>query len=98
MGNRSTMNSQWYQEKARRFIEKDLPVRKISEAARKEKLGRAKPRISEMHYWWTRKPLVSSRTAILGSMMSDDVPAIIFTKMRRKIASYSINGVLIKYE
>ncbi len=55
----------------RRFMEKGLPVKVISKIGRREKLGR--PRISEMHYWWTRKPLVTSRAAILGSLLNNDI-------------------------
>lgn len=54
----------------RTLIETFLPVEEISEEAKKEKNGRAP--IFEMHYWWTRKPLVATRAAILGSLLPAD--------------------------
>ncbi len=56
----------------RTLIETFLPVEEISEEAKKEKQGNAKPPISSMHYWWTRKPLVASRAAVLGSLLPAD--------------------------
>ncbi|MEM4377320.1 MAG: DUF1156 domain-containing protein [Candidatus Nitrosocaldaceae archaeon] len=41
---------------------------KVSEEAKKEKLGR--PPINEICYWWTRKPLIVSRALILASTLS----------------------------
>ncbi|MEN3052980.1 MAG: DUF1156 domain-containing protein [Candidatus Methanosuratincola petrocarbonis] len=42
----------------------------VSEEARKEKLGR--PPISEMIYWWTRKPLIVGRTVTLLSLLPEN--------------------------
>jgi Adenine-specific DNA methylase containing a Zn-ribbon len=52
------------------LIEKILPVEEISEEAKKEKKGR--PPTFEMHYWWTRKPLVTARAVVLGSLLPEN--------------------------
>ena len=54
----------------RTLIERILPVEEISEEAKKEKNGRAPT--FELHYWWTRKPLVASRAAVLGALLPED--------------------------
>lgn len=56
----------------RNLLEKGLSVELINKDAKKEKLGLAKPRISEMHYYFTRKPLISSRLAIAGALLNSD--------------------------
>jgi putative DNA methylase len=43
----------------------------VSEEAKKEKSGR--PPISEMIYWWTRKPLIVSRAVTLLSLAPSSV-------------------------
>jgi adenine-specific DNA methylase len=43
----------------------------VSEEAKKEKVGR--PPISEMIYWWTRKPLIVSRAVTLLSLAPSSV-------------------------
>ncbi|MGC8696453.1 MAG: DUF1156 domain-containing protein, partial [Conexivisphaera sp.] len=37
------------------LLERGIPTKEVNVAARREKLGNAKPPISELHYWWTRK-------------------------------------------
>jgi len=54
------------------LIESFIPVEDISEEAKVEKMGNAKPPTSSMHYWWTRKPLIASRAAVLGSLLPQD--------------------------
>jgi adenine-specific DNA methylase len=39
----------------------------VSEEAKIEKLGNAKPPISKIHYWWTRKPLIVGRAVALAA-------------------------------
>ncbi len=56
----------------RTLIETYLPVEEISEEAKIEKLGNAKPPSSTLHYWWTRKPLIASRAAVLGALLPSD--------------------------
>jgi len=45
-------------------------VDEISKEAKKEKQGRAPT--FEMHYWWTRKPLITARAAVLGALLPAD--------------------------
>ncbi len=59
-------------EEKRTLIETFLPVEEISEEAKIEKLGKAKPPMSSLHYWWTRKPLIASRAAVLGALLPAD--------------------------
>lgn len=56
----------------RTLLETFLPVEEISAEAKKEKLGRAKPPTSELHYWWTRKPLIAARAVILAASLPAD--------------------------
>lgn len=56
----------------RNLLEKGFSVELINKDAKKEKLGLAKPKISDMHYYFTRKPLISSRLAIAGSLLDSD--------------------------
>ena len=56
----------------RTLIETFLPVEEISEEAPKQKLGYGKPRTFEMHYWWTRNPLIAARAAVLGALLPSD--------------------------
>ncbi|MEM1967329.1 MAG: DUF1156 domain-containing protein [Candidatus Caldarchaeum sp.] len=43
---------------------------KVSEEAKKEKLGNAKPPINQLLYWWTRKPLIVGRAVTLLGTIS----------------------------
>ncbi len=52
------------------LLERGIPTDVLDKIAKKEKLGR--PPISEMHYWWTRKPLIVSRAVILAAVLSDE--------------------------
>ena len=63
------------------LIEKILPVEEISAEAKKEKLGNAKPPISVLHYWWTRKPLVAARAAVLGALLPEDFDITVFKRL-----------------
>ncbi|MEM3674549.1 MAG: DUF1156 domain-containing protein, partial [Candidatus Methanomethyliaceae archaeon] len=57
------------------LLERGVPVSLINADARKEKLGTAKPPISEMHYYHTRKPLIISRLAVAGTLLGkEDAP------------------------
>jgi len=66
-------------EEKRTLIETFLPVDEISEEAKKEKNGRAPT--FEMHYWWTRKPLVTARAAVLGALLPADFDPQEFKKL-----------------
>jgi adenine-specific DNA methylase len=54
----------------KRLIEVDLPIRKISEHARREKSIRH-GHISTLHIWWARRPLAACRAVILGALWPD---------------------------
>ena len=53
----------------------------ISEEAKLEKLGNAKPPMSSLHYWWTRKPLITARAAVLGALLPWDFDPKEFKKL-----------------
>lgn len=66
-------------EEKRTLIETFLPVDEISAEAKKEKNGRAPT--FEMHYWWTRKPLITARAAVLGALLPADFDHQEFKKL-----------------
>jgi len=68
-------------EEHRTLIETFLPVDEISKEAKLEKLGNAKPPISSLHYWWTRKPLITARAAVLGALLPSDFNQQEFKKL-----------------
>ncbi|MGC8970021.1 MAG: DUF1156 domain-containing protein [Conexivisphaera sp.] len=51
------------------LLEKGIKTKLLNDAAKKEKLGR--PPISEFHYWWTRKPLITSRAVLLAALSDE---------------------------
>ena len=52
----------------KRVIESNIPLKKISNASKHEKSVRhGHP--STLHLWWARRPLASSRTTILASLL-----------------------------
>jgi putative DNA methylase len=54
----------------RRLIEVDLPIRKISAHARREKQIRH-GHISTLHLWWARRPLGACRAVLLAAVLPD---------------------------
>ncbi len=54
----------------KRLIEVDLPIKKISAHARREKSIRH-GHISTLHIWWARRPLAACRTAICAALWPD---------------------------
>jgi len=50
------------------LLERPIATNRLNELAKKEKLGNGKPPINELHYYWTRKPLITSRTVLLASL------------------------------
>ena len=54
----------------KRLIEVDLPIKKISEHARREKSIRH-GHISTLHIWWARRPLAACRAVICASLSPD---------------------------
>ncbi len=54
----------------KRLIEVDLPIRRISEHARREKSIRH-GHISTLHLWWARRPLAACRAVALAALLPD---------------------------
>src|SRR5438477_7879968 len=54
----------------RRLIEVDLPIKRISAHARREKSIRH-GHISTLHIWWARRPLAACRAVICASLWPD---------------------------
>jgi len=53
----------------KRLIEVDLPIKKISEHARREKSIRH-GHISTLHIWWVRRPLAACRAVLCAAPVS----------------------------
>ena len=56
---------------SRFLIETLLPLRELSAEARREKAIRH-GHISTLHVWWSRKPLVVARAAVLGALLTEE--------------------------
>lgn len=56
----------------KRLIEVDLPIKRISEHARREKSIR-QGHISAMHIWWARRPLAACRAVLCAALWADPV-------------------------
>ena len=56
----------------KRLIEVDLPIKRISAHARKEKSIR-NGHISTLHIWWARRPLAACRAVLCASLWIDPV-------------------------
>ena len=74
----------------KRLIEVDLPIRRISAHARREKSIRH-GHISTLHIWWARRPLAACRAVICASLWPDPAdplcpPAFIETAKFQMIA------------
>lgn len=54
----------------KRLIEVDLPIKRISAHARREKSIRH-GHISTLHIWWARLPLAASRAVLYASLWPD---------------------------
>src|SRR3954447_22768661 len=54
----------------RRLIEVDLPIKRISAHARREKSIRH-GHISTLHIWWARRPLAACRAVLLAALFPD---------------------------
>src|SRR5580698_6390593 len=65
-GDRRQMTQQY----PKRLIEVDLPIKRISAHARREKSIRH-GHISTLHIWWARRPLASCRAVICAALWPD---------------------------
>ncbi len=54
----------------KRLIEVDLPIKRISEHARREKSIR-RGHISTLHIWWARRPLAACRAVLCAALWPD---------------------------
>ena len=70
----------------KRLIEVDLPIKRISAHARREKSIRH-GHISTLHIWWARRPLASCRAVICASLWIDPVDELCPQEFRDKAAS-----------
>ncbi|MCD5408685.1 DUF1156 domain-containing protein, partial [Candidatus Bipolaricaulota bacterium] len=52
----------------RRLIEDFLPIKELSQEARREKAIRH-GHISTLHVWWARRPLIVARAAVFGALV-----------------------------
>jgi putative DNA methylase len=59
----------------KRLIEVDLPIKRISAHARREKSIRH-GHISTLHIWWARRPLAACRAVICASLWPDPADPI----------------------
>lgn len=75
----------------KRLIEVDLPIRKISEHARREKSIRH-GHISTLHLWWARRPLAACRAAALAALVPDpadpNVPSDLLTAITNTLNAF----------
>src|SRR6476660_691446 len=65
----------------KRLIEVDLPIKRISAHARREKSIRH-GHISTLHIWWARRPLAACRAVICASLWPDPVDELCPVKFR----------------
>jgi putative DNA methylase len=70
----------------KRLIEVDLPIKKISAHARREKSIR-QGHISTLHIWWARRPLASCRAVICAALWPDPAQDDCPPKFREDAAS-----------
>ena len=60
----------------KRLIEVDLPIKKISAHARREKSIRH-GHISTLHIWWARRPLAACRAVLCAALWPDPLKRIV---------------------
>ena len=70
----------------KRLIEVDLPIKKISEHARREKSIRH-GHISTLHIWWARRPLAACRAVICAALWPDPADLLCPPKFKEDAAS-----------
>jgi adenine-specific DNA methylase len=69
----------------KRLIEVDLPIKKISEHARREKSIRH-GHISTLHIWWARRPLAACRAVICAALWPDPADPLCPPKFQENAA------------
>jgi putative DNA methylase len=73
------------QQYPKRLIEVDLPIRRISAHARREKSIRH-GHISTLHIWWARRPLAACRAVICASLWPDPADPLCPQRFREHAA------------
>ena len=73
------------QKYCKRLIEVDLPIKKISEHARREKSIRH-GHISTLHIWWARRPLAACRAVLCASLWPDPADTLCPDKFKHVAA------------
>jgi putative DNA methylase len=68
----------------KRLIEVDLPIKRISEHARREK---SVGNITALHLWWARRPLAACRAVILAALWPDPADPLCPERFRAEAAS-----------
>ncbi|MBN2536459.1 MAG: DUF1156 domain-containing protein [Spirochaetales bacterium] len=80
----------------KRLIEVDLPIKRISAHARREKSIRH-GHISTLHIWWARRPLAACRAVICASLWPDPVdvlcPGSFRITARKEMLSWAQNHI-----
>jgi len=71
----------------KRLIEVDLPIKKISEHARREKSIRH-GHISTLHIWWARRPLAACRAVICAALWPDPADPLCPPRFNEKVAGF----------
>lgn len=69
----------------KRLIEVDLPIKRISAHARREKAVRH-GHISSLHIWWARRPLAACRAVVLAALWPDPADPQCPEEFRREAA------------
>ncbi len=78
----------------KRLIEVDLPIKKISAHARREKSIR-QGHISTLHIWWARRPLAACRAVLCAALWPDPADPLCPAKFRED-ACRLINDFAVK--
>src|SRR5208283_5095808 len=74
----------------KRLIEVDLPIKRISAHARREKSIRH-GHISTLHIWWARRPLAACRAVLCAALWPDPADALCPQAFREKAAQLITN-------
>ncbi|MGB8296493.1 MAG: DUF1156 domain-containing protein [Polyangia bacterium] len=69
----------------KRLIEVDLPIKRISAHARREKSIRH-GHISTLHIWWARRPLAACRAVVLAALWPDPADPLCPERFRKEAA------------
>ena len=76
----------------KRLIEVDLPIKRISAHARREKSIRH-GHISTLHIWWARRPLAACRAVICAALWPDPTdklcPISFLAKVRTEMLAWT---------